>query len=239
MAEHGADQMPSAASPFSTAQATARMGPIWWRRGAAGGRQAFVADVPANFAYVCPHAREGAAAIKHPLRMADGVPWAYDLSGHPAAAAALAPLGDEAEARDTMIAETAGRTPPVTSSVGRLFDAASALLSICTKPSYEGEGAILLEAAMETAGARRGRRCGCRRGRGRGRRGRAGGEGALRRHRREEDRHRDEHRAGHLGAGSWMPKPTFHASLDDLAAGGAGVRHQPPLPRCHGLAPSS
>ena len=46
-----------------------------------------------------------------------------------------------------------GLNTPMTSSVGRLFDAASALLSICTKPSYEGEGAILLEAAMETAGA--------------------------------------------------------------------------------------
>lgn len=103
----------------------------------------------ANFAYVPMPG--GAAAIKHPLRMAYGVLWAYDLLEHPAAAVALAPLGDEAEACDTMIER--GLNTPMTSSVGRLFDAASALLGICTEPSYEGEGAILLEAAMETAGA--------------------------------------------------------------------------------------
>lgn len=103
----------------------------------------------ANFAYVPMPG--GAAAIKHPLRMAYGVLWAYDLLDHPAAAAALAPLGEEAEVCDTMIER--GLNTPMTSSVGRLFDAASALLGICTEPSYEGEGAILLEAAMEVAGA--------------------------------------------------------------------------------------
>jgi hydrogenase maturation protein HypF len=38
---------------------------------------------------------------------------------------------------------------PMTSSVGRLFDAASAMLGVCLEPTYEGEGAILLEAAMD------------------------------------------------------------------------------------------
>lgn len=103
----------------------------------------------ANFAYVPMPG--GAAAIKHPLRMAYGVLWAYDLLDHPAAVEALAPLGEEAEVCDTMIER--GLNTPMTSSAGRLFDAASALLGICTAPSYEGEGAILLEAAMEVAGA--------------------------------------------------------------------------------------
>ena len=103
----------------------------------------------ANFAYVPMPG--GAAAIKHPLRMAYGVLWAYDLLEHPAAVAALAPLGEEAEVCDRMIER--GLNTPMTSSVGRLFDAASALLGICAEPSYEGEGAILLEAAMEVAGA--------------------------------------------------------------------------------------
>ena len=85
----------------------------------------------ANFAYVPMPG--GAAAIKHPLRMAYGVLWAYDLLEHPAAAVALAPLGDEAEVCDTMIER--GLNTPMTSSVGRLFDAASALLGICTEPS--------------------------------------------------------------------------------------------------------
>ena len=41
-----------------------------------------------------------------------------------------------------------GLNTPMTSSVGRLFDAASAILGVCTEPKYEGEGAILLEAAI-------------------------------------------------------------------------------------------
>ena len=40
---------------------------------------------------------------------------------------------------------------PLTSSVGRLFDATSALLGICENPSYEGEAAVLLEAAIRDA----------------------------------------------------------------------------------------
>ena len=122
-------------------------GAIWGGEVLLANRQAF--ERFANFAYVPMPG--GTAAIKHPLRMAYGVLWAYDLLEHPAAAAALAPLGDEAEVCDTMIER--GLNTPMTSSVGRLFDAASALLGICTEPSYEGEGAILLEAAMETAGA--------------------------------------------------------------------------------------
>ncbi|MEC4293830.1 carbamoyltransferase HypF [Adlercreutzia shanghongiae] len=122
-------------------------GAIWGGEVLLSNRQAF--ERFANFAYVPMPG--GAAAIKHPLRMAYGVLWAYDLLDHPAAEAALAPLGDEAEVCDTMIER--GLNTPMTSSVGRLFDAASALLGICAEPSYEGEGAILLEAAMETAGA--------------------------------------------------------------------------------------
>ncbi len=122
-------------------------GNIWGGEVLLANRQAF--ERFANFAYVPMPG--GAAAIKHPLRMAYGVLWAYDLLDHPAAAAALAPLGDAAEVCETMIER--GLNTPMTSSVGRLFDAASALLGLCTEPSYEGEGAILLEAAMETAGA--------------------------------------------------------------------------------------
>ncbi len=122
-------------------------GAIWGGEVLLSNRQAF--ERFANFAYVPMPG--GAAAIKHPLRMAYGVLWAYDLLDHPAAEAALAPLGEEAEVCDTMIER--GLNTPMTSSVGRLFDAASALLGLCTEPSYEGEGAILLEAAMETAGA--------------------------------------------------------------------------------------
>ncbi len=105
----------------------------------------------ANFAYVPMPG--GAAAIKRPLRMAYGALDAFDLLEHPAAVRALAALGDEASVCETMIER--GINCPPTSSVGRLFDAASAILGVCTQPAYEGEAAILLEAALygdDTAG---------------------------------------------------------------------------------------
>ncbi|MBR2790300.1 MAG: carbamoyltransferase HypF, partial [Eggerthellaceae bacterium] len=102
----------------------------------------------ANFAYVPMPG--GAAAVKNPLRMAYGVLYAYDLLEHPAAKEALAELGSGAELLSRMIEQ--GINTPYTSSVGRLFDATSALLGICTRPTYEGEPAILLEAAMGASG---------------------------------------------------------------------------------------
>lgn len=100
----------------------------------------------ANFAYAPMPG--GAAAIKHPLRMAYGVLWESDLLEHPGAAQALEALGEEqTKVCEQMIEQ--GLNTPVTSSAGRLFDAASALLGICTEPTYEGEAAILLEAALD------------------------------------------------------------------------------------------
>ena len=118
--------------------------------GAIWGGEALLANAAAyerfaNFAYVPMPG--GAACIKHPLRMAYGVLWGYDLLDHPAAADVLAALGEEQAATcETMIEQ--GLNTPYTSSVGRLFDAASAMLGICTSPTYEGEPAILLEAAI-------------------------------------------------------------------------------------------
>ncbi len=104
----------------------------------------------ANFAYVPMPG--GAACVKHPLRMAYGVLWEFDLLGHEGAKRALEMLGeDEAHTLDAMIEQ--GINTPYTSSVGRLFDAASALLGVCTDPTYEGEPAIMLEAAMEEGAA--------------------------------------------------------------------------------------
>ena len=98
----------------------------------------------ANFAYVPMPG--GAACIREPLRMAYGALWAFDLLDHPFAKKALSALGDLPDVLDQMIER--GLNTPYTSSVGRLFDAASALLGICTAPAYEGEPAILLEAAI-------------------------------------------------------------------------------------------
>lgn len=105
----------------------------------------------ANFAYI--PLPGGAAAIKHPLRCAYGALWAFDLLDHPGAQSALDALGEEAALCEQMIENNLNT--PYSSSVGRLFDAASALLGICIEPTYEGEGAVLLEAAMTptTSGA--------------------------------------------------------------------------------------
>ncbi len=116
-------------------------GNIWGGEVLLANRQTF--ERFANFVYVPMPG--GAAAVKRPLRMAYGALWAFDLLGHPAAADAVAALGAEAPVCDQMIER--GLNTPLTSSVGRLFDAAAALLGICVAPSYEGEPAIMLDAA--------------------------------------------------------------------------------------------
>ena len=101
----------------------------------------------ANFAYVPMPG--GAAAVKNPARMAYGVLWQFDLLEHPAARPLLDELGEAAAVCDRMIER--GVNCPLTSSVGRLFDAASALLGVCERAGYEGEPAVLLEAAIGDA----------------------------------------------------------------------------------------
>ncbi len=101
----------------------------------------------ANFAYLPMPG--GAAAVKNPLRMAYGALWSCDLLDHPGARPALEALGDLAGICDQMI--ESGLNTPMTSSAGRLFDAVSALLGVCTAPSYEGEAAILLDAVRASA----------------------------------------------------------------------------------------
>ena len=98
----------------------------------------------ANFAYI--PLPGGVAAIKNPARIAYGALWAFDLLDHPAAQIFIQREVPEADTFDQVIER--GINTPQTSSVGRLFDAASALLGICTKPKYEGEAAILLEACV-------------------------------------------------------------------------------------------
>ena len=96
----------------------------------------------ANFSYVPMPG--GAAAVKHPLRMAYGVLWAFDLLDHPGARATLDALGAQADVCERMV--ESGLNTPHTSSLGRLFDAMAALLGVCVEPTYEGEPAILLDA---------------------------------------------------------------------------------------------
>lgn len=116
-------------------------GAIWGGEVLLANRQTF--ERFANFAYFpLPGAT---AAVKHPLRAAYGALWACDLLEHPFAVSRLSRLGEEQALYAQMIER--GLNAPMTSSVGRLFDAVSALLDICPEPGYEGEAAILLEAA--------------------------------------------------------------------------------------------
>jgi hydrogenase maturation protein HypF len=56
----------------------------------------------------------------------------------------------QSNARDAVLLKSAwghGLNAPITTAVGRLFDAASSLLGLCDIASYEGQGPMLLEAA--------------------------------------------------------------------------------------------
>lgn len=117
-------------------------GSIWGGEVLLANTQAF--ERFANFAYF--PLPGGAAAIKQPDRCAFGALWAFDLLEHPGAQSVLNRLGDSAKFMEQMI--ESGINAPMTSSVGRLFDAASTLLDVCSEPSYQGEAAILLEALV-------------------------------------------------------------------------------------------
>ena len=96
----------------------------------------------------------GAAAILNPERTAYALLKAYDelddaffgqfSLDNPQFACFLERL-ENRTLLDQMIEK--GINSPLCSSTGRLFDAASALLGICTHPGYDGEAACLLEAA--------------------------------------------------------------------------------------------
>ena len=88
----------------------------------------------------------GAASVRDPRRNAFALLKHYDLLDHPGAAPLLDTLQpDEKELASRMIER--GINCPLTSSMGRLLDAVSVILGICHSATYEGEPAILLEAA--------------------------------------------------------------------------------------------
>lgn len=187
-------------------------GNIWGGEALLANRQDF--ERFANFAYVPMPG--GASAVRRPLQMAYGVLWEYDLLDHPAAAEVLAPLGEaQRETLETMIDQ--GINTPVTSSVGRLFDAASALLGICTEPTYEGEPAILLEAALGDAAERVATRAGVADG-GTADAGAAGG-GAAYRIDVVKNTATDTSTAHDTSVVLLDAAPVFQALLDDKAAG--------------------
>ena len=88
----------------------------------------------------------GAASVHDARRNAFALLSELDLLEHPGAARLLDSLDEQTRSVTTTMIER-GINSPHTSSMGRLFDAAAAILGICDKATYEGEPAIELEAA--------------------------------------------------------------------------------------------
>ncbi|WP_163507176.1 carbamoyltransferase HypF [Fodinicola acaciae] len=93
----------------------------------------------------------GSAAVRRPARMALGYLYgAEELCDRPPIHGAAAgfvnrlPRSEVATIRQMVTQQV---NSPRASSVGRLFDAMAALLGVCDDVSYEGEAAVLLEAA--------------------------------------------------------------------------------------------
>ncbi len=90
----------------------------------------------------------GAQAIRQPWRMACSWMLAAGLEGPPAA---LADAVDHAAwTQVTGLART-GLASPVTTSMGRLFDAVAALCGVCPTVNYDGQAAIELEALCDAS----------------------------------------------------------------------------------------
>ena len=88
----------------------------------------------------------GAASVRDARRNAFALLSELGLLEHPGAARLLDSLDEQTRSVTATMIER-GINSPHTSSMGRLFDAAAAILGICDKATYEGEPAIEFEAA--------------------------------------------------------------------------------------------
>lgn len=88
----------------------------------------------------------GAASVRDARRNAFALLSELGLLEHPGAAGLLGTLDEQTRNITTTMIER-NINSPRTSSMGRLFDAAAAVLGICGQATYEGEPAIELEAA--------------------------------------------------------------------------------------------
>lgn len=88
----------------------------------------------------------GAASVRDARRNAFALLSELGLLEHPGTARPLDNLDEQTRSVTATMIER-GINAPRTSSMGRLFDAAAAILGICDKATYEGEPAIELESA--------------------------------------------------------------------------------------------
>jgi hydrogenase maturation protein HypF len=90
----------------------------------------------------------GEAAVREPRRSACGLLWASRGASGPPPGLASAFEGAEWQLLQTILAK--GLRSPLTSSMGRLFDAVAALAGLHPRRSFEGQAAMALEFAAET-----------------------------------------------------------------------------------------
>lgn len=90
----------------------------------------------------------GETAIREPWRIAQGLLWMLDIKEPSSKDWTWLAEHAEASAMLPVLMEKQVNTP-MTSSCGRLFDAVSALLGICHTVTYEGQAAMMLEAAQD------------------------------------------------------------------------------------------
>ena len=88
----------------------------------------------------------GAASVRDARRNAFALLGELGLLEHPGAARLLDSIDEQTRSVTATMIER-NINSPRTSSMGRLFDAAAAILGICERATYEGEPAIELEAA--------------------------------------------------------------------------------------------
>jgi len=89
----------------------------------------------------------GDAAVRAPWRTALG--WLYTNGAEWAESLAPVSTATEEERRILKRQLELGMNTPLTSSMGRLFDAVSSLIGICHRVNYEGQAAIEMEACLD------------------------------------------------------------------------------------------
>lgn len=101
-----------------------------------------------RLAHLEPFSLPGAtASIRRPARIALGLLASKGLADHPGAR----PLLERAQPGEAALVASmidTGLNSPSTTSMGRLFDAVASLIGVADDARYEGEAAILLEAAI-------------------------------------------------------------------------------------------
>lgn len=93
----------------------------------------------------------GEAAVREPWRLAQSMLWELDIEASGMDGTPPWPWLPEFETASRFLPQILRKNLncPLTSSCGRLFDAAASMLGLCQRVSYEGQAAILLEQAQD------------------------------------------------------------------------------------------